>query len=711
MKNKNNKSNKSKNRKSIITAQKKSQVQCKEEKSKQEVEPPADSPKAQAGCSKGIVEKSDIEIPGQNMGENKVVLQQEPSSLPRSTIMTSGLSVGQCGTPNSDSQEANSVKISTISLGNQTLCEPKRSLLNLDLISKQNVLDKSPVRPSTPTHSNALSKSPIRSSTPTYSNVLTKSPVRQSTPITTSRSGTPLVLTPGTPGKAIVRSHSNRGNVKVVVRVRPLVDREVRGGKKDSIVCVDSTEQSVEITKPIEAGGSSAKPIIMTKKVGPKKFLFDHALCSLESSSPNYADQQRVYSAIGKEFLDHNIEGYHTCIFAYGQTGSGKSYTMMGTPQEPGIIPRTCQDLFDKINELSTGTYSFAVRISYFEIYNEQVRDLLNNRSNVLAKLRVRESPTDGPYVENLTEYTVKDVAQVMKYLQEGNKVRTTAATKMNDQSSRSHAVFTLMVKQTIYDTENESTEERTSRIRLVDLAGSERADATGATGERLREGGNINKSLSTLGRVIAVLSSGSTKSMIPYRDSILTWLLKDSLGGNSKTAMVACISPTDYEESLSTLRYANQAKMITTKAVINQDIISSETRDRLVEEMQQQINDLQLSLQDYSNHQAESDKFLSEFTKIKSAIRFYEDRAVLEENKRIAIQQENAALQRHNNLLRGHLKEVTNQNVGVYSTQQPIISNYEHLKQEHQLILEDLGNFKCTIASCKENYSQWLTQ
>lgn len=536
-----------------------------------------------------------------------------------------------------------------------------------------------------------------------------KSPVRPSTPSLLGRLGTPLTspARPSTPSKNSPHV-SNSGNVRVVVRVRPFVEREVQQGKQ-SIIHISSAEQSVDIIKPATYENSSNHSL-GPKRLETKHFFFDHALCSLDSSAPDYADQETVYTAIGKEFLDHNLEGYHTCIFAYGQTGSGKSYTMMGDADSPGIIPRTCQDLFDKMNKLSTPNYTFAVRISFFEIYNEQVRDLLSIRSNNFsAKLRVRESPTEGPYIENLTEYTVKDASQVIKHLQDGNKLRTTASTKVNDQSSRSHAVFTLVVKQTRYDAYNQSTEERISRIRLVDLAGSERADATGASGDRLKEGSNINKSLTTLGRVIAILSSGNSKSVIPYRDSTLTWLLKDSLGGNSKTAMIACISPTDYEESLSTLRYANQAKKITTQAIINQDIISSEARDKLVEEMQQEINNLQLSLQEYSSHQAENDKFQHELAKIKQAIRYYEDRAIMEENKRLAIQQENAALHRHNNLLRGQLKEVTNQNVGLYSLDEALVRSYDSLKEEHESIVSDFRAFRSRLKVSKENFSHWL--
>ena len=189
-----------------------------------------------------------------------------------------------------------------------------------------------------------------------------------------------------------------------------------------------------------------------------------------------------------------------------------------------------------------------------------------------------------------------------------GDNNRTTASTKMNDTSSRSHAVFTIMLKQIHHDLLTDSTTERLARIRLVDLAGSERAKATEATGARLREGSNINKSLTTLGRVIAALADprhgrvhngGKTRSkdVVPYRDSILTWLLKDSLGGNSKTAMIACIAPSDYDETLSTLRYADQAKHIRTRAIVNQDSVSAAERDAQIAAMQDTIRELQIQV------------------------------------------------------------------------------------------------------------------
>jgi hypothetical protein len=344
-----------------------------------------------------------------------------------------------------------------------------------------------------------------------------------------------------------------------------------------------------------------------------KSFTFDKSFWSHNEKDSHYAHQHDVYASFGEEFLDHNFDGYHTCIFAYGQTGSGKSYTMMGTLDQPGLIPRTCRGLFERIEAEQNGSITYNVHVSYFEIYNEHVKDLLTPRTNPPNYLKIRESKSDGVYVQNLTDEPVKCYEDIERLMKVGDMNRTTASTKMNDTSSRSHAVFTLTLKQIQHDIATDSTIERLARMRLVDLAGSERANRTEATGQRLREGGNINQSLTTLGRVIAALADPKRQraarmtglqnqakrraEVVPYRDSVLTWLLKDSLGGNSKTAMVACISPTDYEETLSTLRYADQAKRIRTKAHINQDAVSAAERDAKILEMQETIKALQLSV------------------------------------------------------------------------------------------------------------------
>jgi hypothetical protein len=330
----------------------------------------------------------------------------------------------------------------------------------------------------------------------------------------------------------------------------------------------------------------------------------------------------------------------------------------MGTAERQGLIPRTCEDLFERINSNTSPNITYSVRVSYFEVYNEHVRDLLVPRQDPPYYLKIRESPTEGPYVKDLTEVPVRNINEILRHMRIGDHNRTTASTKMNDTSSRSHSVFTIVLKQIQHDMDTDETTERTARIRLVDLAGSERAKSTEATGQRLREGSNINKSLTTLGRVIAALADsrparGSRKrDVVPYRDSILTWLLKDSLGGNSKTAMIACISPTDYEETLSTLRYADQAKHIRTRAIVNQDHMSAAARDAQIAEMQETIRTLQLSLSQQTvvkrQNEIQSTPLEDYQLKVDQMQRLMEETRQVSECKIRGLQTENEALRLH---------------------------------------------------------------
>ncbi|PMD22050.1 kinesin-domain-containing protein [Hyaloscypha hepaticicola] len=451
------------------------------------------------------------------------------------------------------------------------------------------------------------------------------------------------------------------GNVRVVVRVRGFLPREIERGA-ECLIKMNPVTQATTLLVPNDTDPANTRSK-MRKVVEEKTFTFDNSFWSHDVEDEHYAHQEDVYNSLGEEFLDHNFEGYHTCIFAYGQTGSGKSYTMMGTPNQPGLIPRTCEDLFQRIEAAhnETPNISYNVRVSYFEVYNEHVRDLLVpvQPNQPPYYLKIRESPTEGPYIKDLTDAPVKNISEIMKYMKMGDASRTTASTKMNDTSSRSHAVFTIMLKQIHHDMDTDETTERMARIRLVDLAGSERAKATEATGARLREGSNINKSLTTLGRVIAALADPKqhrpgkrNKDIVPYRDSILTWLLKDSLGGNSKTAMIACIAPSDYDETLSTLRYADQAKRIRTRAVVNQDHVSAAERDAQIAAMAEEIRMLQLSVSDSRRREKEGkeqEEKLEEYQhRVVAMQRMMEERSMVAEGKIRNLQTENDALRLH---------------------------------------------------------------
>ncbi|KAG9483318.1 hypothetical protein GDO78_009312 [Eleutherodactylus coqui] len=344
-----------------------------------------------------------------------------------------------------------------------------------------------------------------------------------------------------------------------------------------------------------------------------RKFFYDFSFSSFKKTEPNYASQEKVYEKLAAPLLDRALLGYNTCLFAYGQTGSGKSYTMMGFGEELGIIPRFCEQLFSQI-QTAKQEVSFHLEMSYFEVYNEKIHDLLVFKADDGQKkqpLRVREHPLLGPYVEDLSTNVVSSFQDVQSWLELGNKQRATAATGMNDKSSRSHSVFTLIVTQTkteIVDGE-EHDHRVTSRINLVDLAGSERCASAKTTGERLKEGVSINKSLLTLGKVISALSENSQSKkevFIPYRESVLTWLLKDSLGGNSKTAMIATVSPaiSNVEETLSTLRYAKQARLIINVAKVNEDMNA-----KLIRELKTEIEKLKAS--QLSARSKDSEKYL----------------------------------------------------------------------------------------------------
>uniref|UniRef100_A0A8W4FLM9 Kinesin-like protein KIF14 n=1 Tax=Sus scrofa TaxID=9823 RepID=A0A8W4FLM9_PIG len=363
--------------------------------------------------------------------------------------------------------------------------------------------------------------------------------------------------------------------VTVAIRVRPFSKRE-KSAEEPQVVFTNGKEVAVE---------HPGKRQVHT-------FTYDLSFWSVDERHPSFASQAAVYQALAAPLLEQAFGGFNTCLFAYGQTGSGKSYTMMGFNEEAGIIPRFCEDLFAQVAKKQTQEVSYHLEMSYFEVYNEKIHDLLvckGENGQRKPTLRVREHPASGggPRI----------------WLELGNKQKATAATGMNDKSSRSHTVLTLMMTQTKTEfVEGEELDHRIrSRINLVDLAGSERCWATQSSGERLREGVSINKSLLTLGKVVSALSeqAGGKRAFIPYRESVLTWLLKESLSGNSKTSMVATVSPaaSSVEETLSTLRYAAQARTIVNVAKVNEDMSA-----KLIRELKAEIEKLKAARRNSQN-------------------------------------------------------------------------------------------------------------
>ncbi|XP_075057053.1 kinesin-like protein KIF28 [Mixophyes fleayi] len=377
----------------------------------------------------------------------------------------------------------------------------------------------------------------------------------------------------------------NCDSVKVAVRVRPFSKRE-----KDarSRCIISMRDNCTTICDPRNPGHE-------------KTFKFDLAYWShngflknkdstLVPNGPDsrYADQKTVFCDLGQSVLDNAWQGYNATLLAYGQTGSGKSYSMIGYGANRGIIPVVCEELFQAIECNQEDNRTYQVTFSMLEIYNEQVTDLLC-KTKKSGGLKVREDQHQGFYVDGLKLVPCESYAQIERMMEQGKKTRTTASTSMNSSSSRSHMVITIHFKQIFL--EDDITKQ--SSINLVDLAGSERQKSSCSEGDRLREGVCVNLSLTTLGNVISALAEtamGKKVIHIPYRDSVLTKLLQSALGGNSRTVMIAAVSPADicYEETLSTLRYAERAKKIKNKAVIN-----ASPTEHLIKELKAENNKL----------------------------------------------------------------------------------------------------------------------
>lgn len=389
---------------------------------------------------------------------------------------------------------------------------------------------------------------------------------------------------------------SDGNRVRVAVRCRPFNPREEALA---STSCVRMSDAKTTITHPTTGAETT--------------FTFDHSFWSHDRSpdAPPFATQASVFDAVGAEVLESAWKGYNVCLFAYGQTGSGKSFSMVGPPdgssstEDEGIVPRACREIFKRLEKAERErNVSWSVDVTMIEIYDEKVYDLLVSaetnkeaEANALDSefngkpvarrrnaLKVRQHPIKGPYVEGLEPKTASSYEAIAALMATGERNRTVAATGMNETSSRAHTVVELTVTRVERSPcETEDVETR-SRVSLVDLAGSERVDGTGATGARLKEGAAINKSLSALGNCIAALAeksakkkkkaNGAAEKLVPYRDSVLTSLLRDCLGGNARCVMIAALSPAsvNYDETLSTLRFADRARNIVSTATVHRE-------------------------------------------------------------------------------------------------------------------------------------------
>ncbi|TMW55966.1 hypothetical protein Poli38472_008614 [Pythium oligandrum] len=456
-------------------------------------------------------------------------------------------------------------------------------------------------------------------------------------------------------------SPSGENHIITAVRVRPMFVSERKAGYRRIIdMASEGRGNWTRIVNPVSLSTPSATALEQMSEHATQfthDFYFDHRFWSYDrSSGRRFATQATLYEDLGVFAIDSAWQGYNCSIFAYGQTSAGKTYTMMGDTsdkatavlpssgtelpsQQPagmhprqGLIPRVCKGLFDKIEQAtadaarSESGSRFSVHVSYVEVYHERVYDLLGGLSTGKESLKVREHPEEGVYVEHATQRSVKSFEDIKTLIDEGNRMRSVAATNVNERSSRSHAILTLYVKQQnpvarvsaaaltrmswmadpLDNSANHAADAsalgKKSKICLVDLAGSERADISGATGKRLKEAGSINRSLSILADVISALSRRSASkgtlganSFVPYRNSVLTRLLKESLGGNAKTVMLAAISPCciHFEETLSTLKYIERAKNVVNNAKIN-----TENSLELVQELRREISELRAKLQ-----------------------------------------------------------------------------------------------------------------
>ncbi|XP_056873230.1 kinesin-like protein KIF3B isoform X2 [Takifugu flavidus] len=384
--------------------------------------------------------------------------------------------------------------------------------------------------------------------------------------------------------RPVMSKNKSSESVKVVVRCRPVNQREDSSGPPGGIIQMDLRLGQVILRNPRAAASEPQKT-----------FTFDAVY---DASSK----QRDLYDESVRPLVDSVLAGFNGTIFAYGQTGTGKTYTMQGAwmdPEKRGVIPNAFDHVFTHISR-SQSDKQYLVRASYLEIYLEEIRDLLDPKHGGTRSLELRESPESGVYVRNLTSCVCKSIKEIEDVMNMGNQARAVGATDMNEHSSRSHALFLITVECSQPGPDGRK-HIRVGRLNLVDLAGSERQAKTGVQGERLKEAAKINLSLSALGNVISALADGRS-GHVPYRDSKLTRLLQDSLGGNAKTVMVATLGPAPqhYDETLTTLRYANRAKNIQNQPRVNED-----PKDALLREFQTEIARLRAQL----NHRKWSSK------------------------------------------------------------------------------------------------------
>eukprot|EP01035_Chromulina_nebulosa_P016848 gene16848-22333_t len=554
--------------------------------------------------------------------------------------------------------------------------------------------------------------------------------------------------------RSISSPEQRNNNFKVVIRVRPPLPRELSGEIEfQNVVAVDEKEQMITISENIDAVIDEHGQIIPNPgPYGIHNFFFDHVY-------DQYSSQKKVFETTARGVVDSALQGYNATIFAYGQTGTGKTFTMEGFNKDGnienrGIIPRAIEQIFGHIQRNASPRMRFLVRASYLQIYNEQISDLLKpERSN----LTIREDKRRGVFVDGLSEWVVRSPAEIYGLMERGGAVRATGETKMNEASSRSHAVFIVIAEQseTVYvdDNGNEMSPEdfqkfmhargvhrgqeinkledhirqsfKVGKLNLVDLAGSERVRLSGASGQRLEETKKINQSLSALGNVIAALTEVNGRQHIPYRDSKLTRMLEDSLGGNCRTTMMAMISPAleAMVESLSTLKFANRAKSIRNEAKVNEDL----DQKSLLRKYERELKKLRAELEERNKNVVDKRRLLeldeqrkrAEADKM-AAIKALEIRSkefIQEKEEKKKLEQRIAMLM--NQMIRGDKNGAigngspgNNNDVDAPEIQNMMKEQQEKLRKEYEYKLADLERERETIEEEKaqvDRYKQLL--
>lgn len=545
-------------------------------------------------------------------------------------------------------------------------------------------------------------------------------------------------------------------NFKVVIRVRPPLPRELQNEVAfQNIVAVDEREQCITVSENLDAVLDDEGNVIANGGTySTHSFMFDYVYDQNSS-------QKKVFETTARNVVDSALQGYNATIFAYGQTGTGKTFTMEGFNREGsiearGIIPRAIEQIFGHIQRYASPRMRFLVRASYLQIYNEQISDLLkSDRHN----LTIREDKKRGVFVDGLSEWVVRSPAEIYGLMERGGAVRATGETKMNEVSSRSHAVFIVIAEQseTVYvddhgvelspedfqkfmhtrgvkrEQEMVKLEDhlrqsfKVGKLNLVDLAGSERVRLSGATGQRLEESKQINRSLSALGNVISALTDAKSRQHIPYRDSKLTRMLEDSLGGNCKTTMMAMISPAfeSMLETISTLKFANRAKNIRNEARVNEDL----DQKSLLRKYERELKSLRAELEERSKNVVDKRRLLeleeqrrrAEADKM-AAIRALEARSLefmQEKEEKKKLEQRMAMLM--GQMLRGE-KTADGVGGGPSGAGSPSVKNdseahemkeqQDKLRQEYEFKLADLEKERETIEEEKaqvDRYKQLL--